>query len=356
MPRCALAVAVMLCTLWWGQEAALAGSQSARSPWAPVSVLLAKGARILGSGRTTAGKAQSRREAQAPDVVPPLPVRKDQARKRSDAEEPAPDGWQPAEIAAAQVRCDALLKGLDAVVVPHPPIKEGKCGAAAPIRLVGFGKSPQVSFSPPALVNCKMAAALHKWINTDLQPLAVKHLGARITTVEVMSDYSCRTAMGRVGNRLSEHAFADALDIRGFVTETGQKVRVLDGWGLTDRDIAAQLAAAQAKAKARKDEAASGARSTARTALQVAASRLGGPGENPHEKKVRPQDDAAKVAALSPQVLEPPAAAPKSQFLRAAHATACRLFGTTLGPEANDAHRNHFHVDMAKRRYKRICD
>jgi len=36
-------------------------------------------------------------------------------------------------------------------------------------------------------------------------------------------------------------------------------------------------------------------------------------------------------------------------FLRAMHASACRRFGTVLGPEANEAHRNHFHFDLAER-------
>jgi hypothetical protein len=44
------------------------------------------------------------------------------------------------------------------------------------------------------------------------------------------------------------------------------------------------------------------------------------------------------------------------QFLHEIHASACRLFGTTLGPEANADHRNHFHVDMAERKFKKICD
>ena len=47
---------------------------------------------------------------------------------------------------------------------------------------------------------------------------------------------------------------------------------------------------------------------------------------------------------------------PRARFLREAHAAACRIFGTTLGPEANEAHRNHFHVDMAERKVKKICD
>ncbi len=36
-------------------------------------------------------------------------------------------------------------------------------------------------------------------------------------------------------------------------------------------------------------------------------------------------------------------------FLRDVHQGACRLFGTTLGPDYNAAHRDHFHFDMARR-------
>ncbi|MBV1695048.1 MAG: extensin family protein, partial [Hyphomicrobiales bacterium] len=43
-------------------------------------------------------------------------------------------------------------------------------------------------------------------------------------------------------------------------------------------------------------------------------------------------------------------------FLREAHRSACRIFGTVLGPEANNAHRNHFHVDMAQRRSASFCE
>jgi hypothetical protein len=44
------------------------------------------------------------------------------------------------------------------------------------------------------------------------------------------------------------------------------------------------------------------------------------------------------------------------QFLRAVHASACKTFGTTLGPEANDAHRNHFHFDLAERKTSNFCE
>jgi hypothetical protein len=45
----------------------------------------------------------------------------------------------------------------------------------------------------------------------------------------------------------------------------------------------------------------------------------------------------------------------RGAFLHALHAGACKLFGTALGPEANDAHKNHFHFDMKQRRQP-LCD
>ena len=33
-----------------------------------------------------------------------------------------------------------------------------------------------------------------------------------------------------------------------------------------------------------------------------------------------------------------------------------RAFETVLGPDANEAHKNHFHLDMKKRRYVKICE
>ena len=44
-------------------------------------------------------------------------------------------------------------------------------------------------------------------------------------------------------------------------------------------------------------------------------------------------------------------------FLRAIHKAACTVFATVLGPEANRAHKNHFHLDMAVRRHNTtICE
>ncbi len=45
----------------------------------------------------------------------------------------------------------------------------------------------------------------------------------------------------------------------------------------------------------------------------------------------------------------------KARFLRSVHAGACQVFGTVLGPDADDPHRNHFHFDLAPRRRSAYC-
>ncbi|HUS95117.1 MAG TPA: extensin family protein, partial [Hyphomicrobiaceae bacterium] len=146
-----------------------------------------------------------------------------------------PITWSTAEIAAAQRTCRKILKQHPSITRAAQPIRDGNCGSPAPVLLIQLGKNP-VTFSPPPIVNCRMVGAIAKWLETGLQPLALKHLGARITDIKVMSSYSCRRAYGRRRARLSEHARANALDIRSFVTADGAETELLAHWGPTQRD------------------------------------------------------------------------------------------------------------------------
>jgi hypothetical protein len=58
---------------------------------------------------------------------------------------------------------------------------------------------------------------------------------------------------------------------------------------------------------------------------------------------------ALGVALPAPQTAE-------ARFIHGVHASACQQFGTVLGPEANDAHREHFHVDLAPRPGSAYCE
>jgi hypothetical protein len=355
--------------IWFAAALAMAGALLAAQSAQTAQQSSIKAA-TPAKAKRTAGHIKVKRAAQTePHVIPPLPIRKPAADGL--AAQPEPDVWQQSEIEAAQAHCAAILKTIDAVAVPQPPIKQGKCGAPAPIRLVSLGKDHRVTFDPPALTNCDMAGALSQWLEKQVQPVAEKHLGSRIAKLEIMSDYSCRSSSGRVHNRLSEHAFADAIDIGGFVTESGRMVSVLDVWGETQRDVIAKAEAAKAKDEAAEAEAAKAKDAATATASAKPASdksstppvpasrkatpgpvsiasRLGGP--RGHEKEAAEKTSTALLPAA------PAPTTPESRFLHDVHAAACQIFGTTLGPEANEDHRNHFHVDMAERKYKKICD
>lgn len=339
--------------------------------------------------------------------------------------------WPQTEIELQQARCTQLLKGLDVVTEPQPAFRDGDCGAPAPVKLTSIGKSPALTFDPPALVTCDMVVALNTWIKGKVQPAARRYLGAPIIRIETMSDYSCRNAYGRIANKLSEHGRANALDIRGFFTSKSEMALVLGGWGKTRRDIAKDYAIAKAqaekaeaiKAQAEKLEAekskqaatsdsgkqaSGGAQTPAKVAiplpgslvestpppgLAVAPDHLGGPKDHASKpgKAQAGKDGAGKAnssgkanaksgkdktgktdnaaAPQQPAATDPSRGAPVaitvpiapqptkvSLFLHEIHDAACDIFGTTLGPEANEAHRNHFHVDMAPRKVKKICD
>jgi hypothetical protein len=62
-----------------------------------------------------------------------------------------------------------------------------------------------------------------------------------------------------------------------------------------------------------------------------------------------------KATTSPPPVAKEPKMDLEAQFVTYLHEDACRRFGTVLGPEANAAHKNHFHLDMKKRR-KGFCE
>lgn len=306
--------------------------------------------------------------------------------------------WPNAEIQIARARCNFLLRHIAAEVVALDPIKDGACGDPAPVKLVSVGSRPKVVFDPPALVNCDMVRSLHDWVTKDLQALARRHLKAPITTIETMSSYSCRNAYGRKDTRLSQHARANAIDIRGFRTSKDRKTQLLAHWGPTQRDAnaairkekkkAAALAKAQADAKTLAQAKAQVAapsqkpgQATAvaerpetensllprlsfkpsigidpkRLSLGAAPSRLGGPAVSALAEEEPGNAPAWPVFLVSGKIDTSRASTPRARFLRAAHRTACKIFGTVLGPEANRAHRNHFHMDRAQRDLGHYC-
>jgi hypothetical protein len=296
------------------------------------------------------------------------------------AEPPKPPVvWSEAEIIAGLRECIKLLAPIAADVEISQPVRHEACGTPAPVLLKRIGSGAhKVEVSPPAVLNCAMVAGLHAWVEKTLQPTAREALGTSIARLRNASGYVCRARNGHpLGtDRLSEHALANAIDIAGFITADGRTIDVARAWGPTARDKVAAAHAKGAKTEPAKKETAKSEPTPAKPVnkkISAIAHRLSE--EPPLEAKKQDARAARKTAAVQRQgkgmsdVSADPKAIPatggperedakksaEGAFLHRLHKGACGVFGTVLGPEANELHRDHFHFDLATRRSSALC-
>lgn len=116
------------------------------------------------------------------------------------------------------------------LIAPLPAIDaENGCGAAFPLAVSGVAEG-KVSLEPKATLVCPVVPALEAWLADAVQPAAQAHLETHIVGLRVAASYVCRTRNRKPGARMSEHAYANAIDISEFRTADGRTVAVLDGW------------------------------------------------------------------------------------------------------------------------------
>lgn len=274
--------------------------------------------------------------------------------------QPVKEEWPQEDIARGREQCMHLLSSMAADVEWLEPVKKGECGLPAPVRLKSVGSDEsKVVFDPPVDVNCRMVVALGKWVKSTLQPKAQDRFKSPVARILRASGYSCRNIYNLPNARLSQHALANAIDIGGFALANGRTINVLKGWGLTARDVKAMKAKAEADAKAKAARAKTAAAKEDKTASDPA--RVAKPEKTVKQASATPtalslDKKPAATAALETKTVEPPKPTAENLFLRAIHSGACREFGTVLGPEANDPHRNHFHLDLIPRRSSGFCE
>ncbi|MEO6300382.1 MAG: extensin family protein [Paracoccaceae bacterium] len=93
------------------------------------------------------------------------------------------------------------------------------CGIKAPVQVSSVAG---VSLNPAALINCDEAQALASWVVKGAQPA----FGNSIVRMNVADSYSCRPRNNVRGAKVSEHGAGNAIDISGFVTNTGKTYTV----------------------------------------------------------------------------------------------------------------------------------
>ncbi len=152
-----------------------------------------------------------------PAAITPSPVVEDPAM-------PTPnDGAADDEAANDEAGCRGRLKALGVVFTEAAPINEPEgCSASHPITVSQL--SPTVALNPKAVLTCAMAEASARFVRDHAAPLASEEFGSPLATVEQASSYVCRPRRGT--QKLSEHAFANALDWSALLLADGTRIEV----------------------------------------------------------------------------------------------------------------------------------
>lgn len=178
--------------------------------------------------------------------------------------------------------CAALVSGL--VKGRHvSPLSDGECGAASPIELESVAG---VDLPSRPLTNCAMATGFAAFLQE------LKARGLELGEVTTGPGYECRIRNRAETGKISEHGFANALDISELVLADGRRIVVDAAW---PHLAEAGLALSTEEKKAGRE---------ARTST----------------------DEARIVTRIA--------------------ATACGYFTTVLTPDSNAAHHGHIHLDL----------
>jgi hypothetical protein len=139
----------------------------------------------------------------------------------------------------------------------------GSCGADHPFKVSAFTMDePLTTASAPGLftrassntfltrlnqegtLTCPMVAAVDQWLEKIVQPAAMARFGQPVVELRTMGTYSCRRMNnGSRSARMSEHAYANAIDVGGFRLADGSIITVLRGWkgGLEEQNFLREI-------------------------------------------------------------------------------------------------------------------
>ncbi len=101
----------------------------------------------------------------------------------------------------------------------------GICGIENPVRVTAVSG---VRLTPAAVLNCKAARALNRYVSTKAIP-EIGSKGGGLDRLQVAAGYVCRSRNSQ-GGRTSEHALGNAIDISAFVLDNGAALVVENDW------------------------------------------------------------------------------------------------------------------------------
>ena len=126
--------------------------------------------------------------------------------------------------------CYTVLDNSDLIV---QKLDDQITGENCAYKNVAMLERSTISYGGNIILKCPALVALAIWERHDLQPLAIKMFNQKIIRVRHYGTYACRNVNNAKQGRRSQHAYANAIDIAGFVLADGTEISVLNDWGET---------------------------------------------------------------------------------------------------------------------------
>ena len=135
----------------------------------------------------------------------------------------------PESIADCHEQLEAAGVSFDAARIPLHPAKSGDfmCGAPEVVRYKRGPAKIRWSSSSPK-VSCAVALSMVRF-EEIVQEEAMAHFGKRVYKIKHLGTYNCRE-MSAYDGWVSEHSYANAIDIAHFELTSSKTISVLDDW------------------------------------------------------------------------------------------------------------------------------
>ncbi len=157
----------------------------------------------------------------------------------SGRDEPPSSDYRPPQAqppagreATLQCHLDLAREGVQFRALPDRRFENG-CTAIGAIQLTDVG----VPTTNITAMTCPVARQYARWLREAVQPAASQILGTTVTRVETFGTYACRSVNSQPGARISEHGYANAIDISAFTLGNGRRISVVDGWNGDDERV-----------------------------------------------------------------------------------------------------------------------
>lgn len=141
--------------------------------------------------------------------------------------------WRASEeqacIASGAVRQSNVIRARSALGGP------ATCGTENPYEM-SAALGGRVIMRPSAMLRCPMIPQVEKWLADVVEPAARFHFNQPLAEITVAASYACRPINHVSGGRLSEHGYANALDVSKFVLASGEVITVKGGWYGSERE------------------------------------------------------------------------------------------------------------------------